>query len=106
MSPNQPMATGNEIFERYTVLTIRDLSRMCTVEPQDILALVEEGILQPLTEAAGEWQFAGEALRRARLALRLQRDLEVNLAGVALALELLEEIHQLRRAIRRAGDEL
>jgi chaperone modulatory protein CbpM len=59
--------------------------------------------LQPLPDAAGEWQFAGENLRRARLALRLQRDLEINLAGVALALELLEEIHQLRRAMRRAG---
>jgi len=31
-------------------------------------------------------------LRRARLALRLERDLELNLAGVALAVELIEEI--------------
>jgi chaperone modulatory protein CbpM len=103
MSSNQATVRGNQIFERYAVLTIHDLSRMCTVEPQVIVALVEEGILEPLTEAADEWQFAGDTLRRARLALRLQHDLEVNLAGVALALELLEEIHQLRRVIRRAG---
>jgi chaperone modulatory protein CbpM len=38
-------------------------------------------------------------LRRARLAVRLERDLEVNLAGVALALDLLEEIDRLRRAL-------
>jgi len=103
MSPGQSTTPNNEIFEHYALLTIHDLSRMCTVEPQHIVALVEEGILQPLPDAAGEWQFAGENLRRARLALRLQRDLEINLAGVALALELLEEIHQLRRAMRRAG---
>jgi chaperone modulatory protein CbpM len=52
---------------------------------------------------SGEWQFSGEALRRARLALRLHRDLEVNLAGVALALQLMAEIDGLRRAIERGG---
>jgi len=103
MSPNQPPTVGTEIFESYALLTIGDLSRMCTVDPQHIVALVEEGILQPLPDAVEEWRFAGETLRRARLALRLQRDLEINLAGVALALELLEEIQQLRRAVRRAG---
>ena len=47
-----------------------------------------------------EWRFTGDALRRARLALRLERELEINLAGVALALELMEEIEQLRRRVR------
>jgi chaperone modulatory protein CbpM len=93
----------SEIFEHYALLTIHDLSRLCTVEPQHILALVEEGILQPLPESGGESRFAGETLRRARLALRLQHDLELNLAGVALALELLEEIHHLRAVMQRAG---
>ena len=36
---------------------------------------------------------------RARTALRLQRDLEINLPGVALALELLEELDRLRREL-------
>jgi hypothetical protein len=31
------------------------------------------------------------------MALRLERDLEINLAGVALALELLDELQRLRR---------
>jgi chaperone modulatory protein CbpM len=39
-------------------------------------------------------------LRRARTALRLQRDLEINLPGVALALELMEELERLRRELR------
>ena len=33
-------------------------------------------------------------------ALRLQRDLEINLPGVALALELMEELERLRRELR------
>jgi chaperone modulatory protein CbpM len=52
---------------------------------------------------AAEWRFSGTALRRARTALRLQRDLEINLPGVALALELLEEIDKLRRTLK-VGD--
>jgi len=32
--------------------------------------------------------------------VRLERDLELNLAGVALAVELLEELAQLRRELR------
>jgi len=46
-----------------------------------------------------EWRFSGTALRRTRLALRLERDLELNLAGVALALDLMEEVERLRRAL-------
>ena len=37
---------------------------------------------------------------RARLALRLERDLELNLAGVALALELMDELEYLRRELK------
>jgi chaperone modulatory protein CbpM len=32
--------------------------------------------------------------------VRLQRDLEINLPGVALALELMEEIEELRRELK------
>jgi chaperone modulatory protein CbpM len=101
---NTPALSGH-IFEDYAVLTLHDLSRMCTVETHHIVELVDEGILDVAASDGGHWQFTGEALRRAQLALRLQRDLEVNLAGVALALELMEEIGRLQRALRRVGHE-
>ena len=98
MTPIDEEILSGEIVEHYTVLSIRDLSRMCTVEASRIIELVDEGILAAQQSQNGEWRFTGEALRRARIALRLQRDLEINLAGVALVLELLSEIEQLRRA--------
>jgi len=61
---------------------------------------VEEGVLNVVEINAAEWHFTGAALRRARLALRLERDLELNLAGVALALELIEELQRLRRELQ------
>ncbi len=90
------MLTGT-IVEEVTVLTTSELGRLCTVEVQRIVELVDEGILDVEGEARGEWRFAPSSLRRARTALRLQQDLGINLAGVALALELLEEIAALRR---------
>lgn len=88
-----------EIFEEYAVLSVDELSRLCAVEKTCIVELVEEGVLSVIEIEAPEWRFAGTALRRARAALRLQRDLEINVAGVALALELMEEIEQLRREV-------
>ncbi len=87
-----------------SMLTLEDLSRLCAVDQRHIVALVEEGVLSAVTVST-QWQFSGSALRRARLAVRLERDLEVNLAGVALALDLLDEIEQLRRELNsRLGE--
>ncbi|MDE2305085.1 MAG: MerR family transcriptional regulator [Gammaproteobacteria bacterium] len=85
------------IVECGSPLTLEELCRLCAVDSQRIVALAEEGILPGATGPAQHWRFGGAALRRARVALRLQRDLEVNLAGVALVLDLLDEIEELRR---------
>ena len=90
---------SGEIVDQYTILSIEDLSRVCAVDREYIVALVEEGVLNVVAVEAAGWRFSGTAIRRARTALRLQRDLEINLPGVALALQLLEEIAALRRAL-------
>jgi chaperone modulatory protein CbpM len=48
------------------------------------------------------WRFPGTSLRRLEVALRLHQDLELNLAGVALALalELMDQIETLRGRLR------
>src|SRR3984893_13168074 len=95
----QDALTG-EIFEEYADLSVDELSRLCAVDRTYIVELVEEGVLSVVEVDASEWRFSGAALRRARTALRLQRDLEINLPGVALALELLEELEALRRELK------
>src|SRR3984893_15362500 len=99
MPSSEDQALPGAIFEESTaVLTVKDLSRLCAVDERHIVEYVEEGVLQ-VVEIGAEWHFTGGALRRARLALRLERDLELNLAGVALALELMEELERLRRQL-------
>jgi chaperone modulatory protein CbpM len=90
------MLLAGEIFEEFAVLSVDELSRLCTVDTTYIIELVEEGVLHGSGSDANDWRFPGAALRRARTALRLQRDLEINLPGVALVLELMEELGQLR----------
>lgn len=88
---------SGDIVEESVVLSVAELSRMMSVDERHIVELVEEGVLSVLEFDASEWRFSGAALRRARIALRLERDLGVNLPGVALALDLLEELQRLRR---------
>ena len=100
MSPSDDQALAGAIFEESALLTLEDLSRMCAVDERHIVELVHEGVLSVVEIEATEWRFTGAALRRTRLALRLERDLEINLAGVALALDLMEELERLRRELK------
>jgi chaperone modulatory protein CbpM len=111
-SADDHLLTG-EIIDEHTLLTVEELCRFCGIDRTYIVALVEEGVLSvaridtisPSDAAApadaAQWRFAGTTVRRARTALRLQRDLEINLPGVALALELLEQLERLRRQLNR-----
>jgi chaperone modulatory protein CbpM len=100
MPSSNDQALSGAIFEESAVLTVKDLSRMCGVDERHIVEFVEEGVLTVVEINTAEWHFTGAALRRTRLALRLERDLELNLAGVALALELMEELEHLRRELK------
>jgi len=103
MRADNQAALAGEIFDDRPVLTVEELSRLCAVDRTFIVELVEEGVLSVTEVHGGEWRFPGAALRRARTALRLQRDLEINLPGVALALELLEQLESLRRELGLVG---
>src|SRR5271154_6342301 len=100
MSSSEDQALPGAIFGETGVLTVRDLSRMGAVDERHIVEFVQEGVLSVVEVDTTEWHFSGAALRRARLALRLERDLELNLAGVALALELMDELEHLRRELK------
>jgi chaperone modulatory protein CbpM len=88
------------ILEEQRDLSIADLSRACAVQVDCIVELVNEGVLSPQGREPHRWRFSGVHVRRASVALRLQRDLGVNLAGAALALQLLDELESLRARLR------
>ena len=90
--------TGTVIEE--DCLTLEQLCHACDVHADWIISIVEESIIEPQGEDSRLWRFSGASLIRARSALRLQRDLGINLAGIALALDLMEELESLRTQIK------
>lgn len=80
--------------------TLEEVCRRCTIEVEEVVLLVEEGIVEPRGERTEEWRFGLRSVRRVHTAVRLQRDLGVNRAGAALAIELLERIEELERRMR------
>jgi chaperone modulatory protein CbpM len=70
------------------------------VQGELIEAMVEQGILEPSGRRGSHWCFPSSSLRRARVTVHLQRDLGVNLAGAALALDLLDRIEELHARLR------
>jgi len=95
-------ALRGQVIEEETLITLDELCRNCTLESEEVVTLVREGILDPADDSldwthAGRWRFHISSVWRVRTVVRLQRDLGVNLPGAALALELLDRIAELQR---------
>ncbi len=88
-----------EVLDESLQLSLDDLTQRCAVHTETIIELVQIGVLEPRGPAPQRWRFTGRDLVRLHQALRLQRDLGVNLPGLALAIELLEELDELRARV-------
>jgi chaperone modulatory protein CbpM len=89
------------IVEESDQLSFVSLCRYCALPTKTVIKMVNRGIIEPVnpSQSYSQWQFTRLALLRVQTALRLQRDLDVNLAGAVLAIELLDEIKQLRQQL-------
>ena len=81
-------------------LSFDELCRMCHVQADRIFAMVEQGLIEPFGASPNEWHFSANDFRRTRTALRLQKDLEINLAGIAIILDLLDEMRIMEHKIK------
>lgn len=87
-----PMADlAGTILDDQVEFTLLELCRLCDVSARHIAEIVEEGIIEPAGTSPAHWRFTGLMMRRVQVVLRLERDLDVNLPGAALVIELLEK---------------
>ncbi|MCB2183081.1 MAG: chaperone modulator CbpM [Desulfobulbaceae bacterium] len=92
---------SGEVLDRHRVYSLYELCSLCRASAEAICDMVEEGIVEPFDgREPHEWIFIGTDVYRIKLALRLQKDLKVNLPGAALAIELIEELNELKRRFR------
>jgi len=89
-----PVLNG-EVLEDYC-LSLQQLCHSATAEPEIVLQLVEYEVLLPQGNQDNNWQFQADDLARLRRAQRLMRDFELNLPGLALVMQLLDELAELR----------
>lgn len=103
IAPTPLAPTGNGMLQQSYELTTHEISRMCAVQMDYIIELVQEGVIAPASgDDPQQWRFTSLQARQVKVASRLQRDLGVNLAGAALALQLLDELETLRAQLPAA----
>jgi chaperone modulatory protein CbpM len=79
--------------------SMEELCRVRGVSAELVVGMVDEGILEPIGTDAARWRFSARMLARLNLALRLRDDLGLNLAGSALAIDLIDEVRRLRARV-------
>ena len=88
-----------EVLKTDNVYSLTQVCDICSLEQSIVLEFVDYDVIQPVSDT--ELLFAQAQLDRLLKAIRLKRDLELNHAGVALALDLLETIDDLKSEISR-----
>ena len=91
------------LLDEADAFDLQALCEACSAASDEMLALVHEGVLEPLGSSAADWRFGAAALPRARRAMRLQHELELDPVGVAVVLDLLDRIEFLQARLRRLG---
>ena len=88
--------------------SLREICERGECHAEFVIKLVDYGIIAPVEDVteARFWQFDLPALARLRKAQRLQRDLKMNLPGLAMSLELLDEVQAMRREVDRLNRQL
>ena len=94
---------SGHILEETAKLSLAELCQSCQLPAEAMIELIDYGIISPCQgNTTKQWRFHSNTLIRVDKALRLRRDLGVNLSGAALVLELLDEVHELRTALCQA----
>lgn len=100
MNTSSVPASDSTLLEDELQLTLDELARSCGCRSEWLIELVHEGVIDAEGAEPQQWRFASTELRRARVAWHLTRDLALNAAGAALALDLLDEIQSLKTQLR------
>lgn len=86
--------------------TLTQVCEICDIRDEFIYSLVDYGAVEPAETSRKDWSFNARSLRLLRIAARLHRDLDIDIPGLCLALDLLEENDRLRRTTKRLREKL
>ncbi len=102
--PTAPL-TG-ELVDETMLYSLRETCEICGVHADYLVEMVEAGIVKPHGDQPRAWRFTAMAVMRSRKALRLQRDLDINMPGLAVTLDLLERVETLQGELKTLRQKL
>ncbi len=85
-----------EILKVEPEYSLEELCHHNSFSTEFIIQCVDYGIAEVEGEEAVEWKFSPVLLQRLQRAHRLQRDLDINFTGLAVVLDLLDEMEELK----------
>lgn len=99
-------AVTGEIVDETVQYGLKDVCDVCGVHAERVVEMVEAGIISARGDKPTSWRFSAVSVMRSRKALRLQRDLEINIPGLAVTLDLLDELESLRDQVKALTQQL
>ncbi len=99
-------AVTGEIVDETVQYGLKDVCEVCGVHAERVVEMVEAGIIHARGDKPTSWRFSAISVMRSRKALRLQRDLEINIPGLAVTLDLLDEVESLRAQVQSLMQQL
>ena len=92
---NQGEMKAIPLSEAIKEVSFDELCTICHITPDFVIELIAYGTIEPHGNSVASWRFNPEQLHVIRTAVRLHHDLEVNHAGIALAIDLLQQVDAL-----------
>lgn len=84
------------LIEESTTYTLVEVCHRYNISEELLQEMIEQGLFPNQKTLAAKRSLEENDLRRIESAIRLHRALDINLPGVVLAIELLDEIDELR----------
>jgi chaperone modulatory protein CbpM len=83
------------IIENGNTLTLTEFSHAIRIKEEVVIEMVEYEVLHPEGKNPQEWRFGSLSLTKGKKAASFYRDLDINMTGISMILELLERIEEL-----------
>ncbi len=93
-------------LDEHHELSLGELAELSGLAEAELRELVDYGAIAPIDPSAAQRTFPGECIAVARTACRLRNDFELNTPGLALALALLDRVHELEVKLRDVNAQL
>ncbi|MDD2550271.1 MAG: chaperone modulator CbpM [Bacteroidales bacterium] len=91
------------VIDEDEYISLTHLCQYCNHSQEEIVELVDEGILEPIGGLKQEWRFSYKAITRVKKVRRLQKDFELELSASGLVIHLLDRIEELESRLINRG---